>query len=94
MSKIIQFVKKKEDIPHWAGECLCGACGHEWAGAAPVGENSHLECPKCKRFWGATKHAFVPNNPIWQCNCGEKLFWITADGSMCRGCGTVSTDWM
>ncbi len=81
------------DGPYWSGECLCGACGHEWAGAAPVGQEAHLECPNCHRFWGAAKHAVTPPHATWRCNCGETLFWLTPAGALCRRCGTYSNDW-
>lgn len=85
--------KDSSDGPHWVGTCLCGACSHEWEGTAPVGTEDHLECPNCKRFWGAAKHAVVPPVSLWGCDCGETLFWLTPKGAMCRRCGEVSSQW-
>lgn len=85
--------KHTDDGPHWSGEAMCGACGHEWVAVAPVGDEDHLECPNCNRFWGAAKHAVIPPKAVWKCNCGERLFWLTPNGAMCRRCGVVSSDW-
>jgi hypothetical protein len=79
------------DEPHLAGPAFCGACHHEWSAVAPHGV-THLECPKCKRYWGALKHAVEPDQ-TWRCNCGEELFWLTPTGAMCRRCGVRSNDW-
>jgi hypothetical protein len=79
------------DSPHLAGIAICGVCENEWSCVAPVGYG-HLECPKCKRCWGAFKHAVEPELS-WRCNCGEKLFWLTPTGAMCRRCGVRSNQW-
>lgn len=94
MGKVIGLgAKQPEDRPHLAGEAFCGACGHEWVAVEPVG-NTHFECPKCHRWWGAYKHAAKPKDgDFWRCNCGETLFWLTPTGAMCRRCGTRSADW-
>lgn len=74
------------------GKAVCGACQHEWDAEALIAEPTHLECPRCHRFWGAFKHAVEPKM-AWTCNCGEFLFWLTPDGAMCRRCGLVSSEW-
>lgn len=88
---VVEF-PSKGDGPHWQGTALCGACSHEWEAVAPVGDEDHLECPNCKRMWGAAKHAVVPA-VSWRCNCGETLFWLTPQGAQCRRCGVISRDW-
>jgi hypothetical protein len=80
-----------EDGPHLAGFAVCGACQNEWSAVAAVGVTS-LECPKCKRYWGAFKHCVEPEI-AWACNCGERLFWLTPTGAMCRRCGVRSNQW-
>lgn len=96
MTSVVQFPSKDDDSgtdgPHMSGEAFCGACGHEWAAAVPVGVDDHLECPNCHRMWGALKHQVVPE-VRWRCDCGETLFWLTPTGAMCRRCGTRSNDW-
>lgn len=98
MNDVIDFPNKDgapaEDGPYWAGYAQCGACGFEWAAAVPVGDEDHLECPNCHRFWGAAKHAVVPPTAIWRCNCGETLFWLTPEGPQCRRCGIKPDDWI
>lgn len=80
---------------HLRGEAVCGACDHHWEAVQPTGGDRHLECPKCHSYWGVFKHAVEPpvGSRLWHCNCGETLFWLTADGAMCRRCGVVSSDW-
>lgn len=77
--------------PSITGTAVCGACEHEWTSVAPVG-STHLQCPKCSRWWGTFKHAVEPERH-WRCNCGETFFWLTPTGAMCRRCGTRSNDW-
>jgi hypothetical protein len=97
MTSIVRFPGKPEDDapdgPHMSGEAFCGACGHEWAAVAPVGDEDHMECPNCHRHWGAMKHQVVPSEAYWRCNCGETLFWLTPTGAQCRRCGLRSNDW-
>jgi hypothetical protein len=95
MGEVVGFSCKptapEDDGPHLAGAAVCGACHHEWEAEAPAGVG-HMECPKCRRMWGAFKHAVEPET-LWRCNCGELLFWLTPTGAMCRRCGTRSNDW-
>lgn len=97
MSNVIELPSSdkpgEDDGPHWSGECICGACGHEWHAVVPVGDEDHLECPKCHRWWGCAKNAVTPPDAMWRCNCGETLFWLTPEGAMCRRCGIISNDW-
>jgi hypothetical protein len=76
---------------HIEGPAFCGACGHKWQGAVPVGE-VHLECPECKRYWGLFENAIEPK-VAWRCDCGEHLFWLVPEGVQCRKCGEFQVGW-
>lgn len=73
--------------PHIGGECVCLACGHRWAGVAPVG-TFELECPECgtkKGVWDAW--CLKNDTPWWQCDCGCDLFRVHSGGFYCANCG-------
>lgn len=96
MGDVVEFGRKTGETTetteaHLAGTFVCGACTHEWVGVAPVGQ-THVDCPKCGRLWGTAKNAVVPE-VSWRCNCGERLFWLTPTGALCRSCGVYSNDW-
>lgn len=78
------------DTPHLRGPAFCGACGYEWEAVIPVGQ-VHIDCPKCNRLWGALKHVVEPptGSSWWTCNCGERLFFVTPSGFLCRRCGNT-----
>lgn len=80
-----------ETTPHLRGQCECGSCGHEWEAVVPVGV-VHIECPECLRLWGALVNAVEPG-VAWACDCGERLFWLTPEGALCRRCGVVCSGW-
>lgn len=81
----------EQESPHLAGEAECTVCGHRWSAVAPVG-TIHLDCPSCDRLQGVFRHGVEPQE-AWTCNCGERLFWLTRAGAMCRKCGIISSDW-
>ena len=83
---------EKSKVPTLSGEAQCGACGHEWSAVADVGV-VHFDCPHCGRMWGTFKSAVEPDT-TWRCECGEKLFWLTPRGAICRACGFAATDWV
>lgn len=90
MAEVIELsIKRAERLPHLAGPAICGVCGHEWQAVAPVG-TVHLDCPRCDRLFGTFKNAVEPDE-AWRCTCGEMLFWMTRDGSMCRRCGSLQS---
>jgi Zn finger protein HypA/HybF involved in hydrogenase expression len=87
MSNVISIKKYKEECyPHISGECKCLDCGHEWVGEAPVGV-CILECPQCQTLRGVHKYDISRDEPYWTCNCGNKLFFITPNGTYCPKCG-------
>lgn len=92
MGEVVEFARRDDADEHLSGEAVCGACGHEWQAVASVGVVI-LECPECNRAFGSFKHAVDPPDDRWQCNCGERLFWLTPRGAMCRTCGVISSDW-
>ena len=73
--------------PHLSGMAVCTGCDHQWVATAPVGV-TQLDCPKCESSKGIWRDPVMPD-PIWECNCGEVLFYLSADGAMCRECGTI-----
>ena len=75
-----------------SGPVVCAGCQNEWVAVTPAGENQ-LECPQCHRWLGARKGLVVPSGPTWRCDCGEYLFWLTADGAVCRMCGVYAVGW-
>lgn len=95
---VVQFRKAEAtkaeaaDGPTLQGAAICDACQNEWQAVVPAGDVDHMQCPKCKRFWGSLKHAVEPVT-AWVCNCGNRLFWLTPTGAMCRRCGLRSNDW-
>jgi len=75
---------------HLSGEAICSACNKEWVAVAPVG-TKELECPDCKTMKGLFKHHVAPvTNNLWQCNCGNKLFFITKGQIQCCECGVLT----
>jgi len=88
MAEILQFPTKEKSDPHGAGEAFCLGCNHTWVAVAPVGD-VQLECPKCGTMKGLWKFPFEPET-TWQCNCGNKLFYLTLDGHLCPNCGILN----
>lgn len=88
---IIKFSKPEKEEQHITGEAVCGTCAHEWVAVAPVG-TTELQCPACHVEKGHFKHWCAPEvgSQIYQCNCGNELFWITPNGCVCRGCGVTA----
>jgi hypothetical protein len=88
----LPVVRIERDEPHLTGQAVCTTCGHEWQAVAAAG-TVHLDCPACQRMQGIFKNAVEPQN-AWACNCsGNKLFFLTRAGAMCRMCGVISSDW-
>lgn len=85
--KVVPFPSPEE--PAFAsGQAACLGCGHRWAAVAPVGV-LRFECPACRATKGLWVFEFVPPDgvPLWQCDCGNNLFYHTPDGHMCPSCG-------
>lgn len=85
MGEIIEIPKKWQ----WAsGEAFCIGCDHTWAAVAPTG-TTQLLCPNCGTEKGTWKFPFqLPDGElIRECQCGNRLFYITPEGHMCIRCG-------
>ena len=89
MGEVIELRRKD---PHGQGEAFCYQCNHTWQAVAPIG-TTQLECPECHTMKGLWKFPFAPNEgqEVWQCNCGNQLFYLTPDGPLCANCGIMPT---
>lgn len=85
MGNVVSFPGKEED--YMSGGAKCIHCGHEWVADTPVGVIT-LKCPECKFLKGAFVCLAEPDER-WVCNCGNDLYFISADGCMCSKCGVV-----
>jgi hypothetical protein len=92
MSNIIFFPIPKNTVSpkdpeevHSVGEAICIQCKHEWVAVVPY-EDAQFECPNCNTIHGVFKYGFAPAT-TWTCNCGNQLFFVTPDGSLCPKCG-------
>jgi Zn finger protein HypA/HybF involved in hydrogenase expression len=83
MSKVIDFQAFR---PHLVGKATCLACSHEWTAVAPIG-TLWLECPECTLERGRLIAQCQRDEPHWHCDCGNELFYVTADGYYCPNCG-------
>ena len=98
MTVISLAAAREERHPHWAGECICVACLHAWAGSGPMGIISGLECPSCSLPQGHTRWPFgAPQSAeVLRCNCGsEAMTAYKNEGRFyvkCMGCGTDQTE--
>lgn len=76
----------EEAVQHGQGTALCIACRHEWQAVVPTG-TTEFECPACGTMKGKWKFEFRPEAPVWTCNCGNDIFYMTELGHMCANCG-------
>lgn len=72
--------------PHLSGEAKCLSCNHEWAAVAPIG-TVWLECPECGLEKGRLAGTVYRDEHHWHCNCGNELFYVTANVYYCPNCG-------
>lgn len=79
----------KEIAQYASGEAFCVSCGHVWAAAMPTGL-VWFECPSCHTHKGRWKFSFLPEEGtlMRECNCGNRLFYLTPEGHLCAECGT------
>jgi len=75
----------------------CTQCQAQWEKdiTLPWGTTlrDHREvCPDCGCRTGSIKGEFIPEDPVWVCDCGNTLFYITQGGMFCPGCGGYWTD--
>lgn len=88
MNNVILFPNRKqqnEEPAHCSGEAICLQCKHQWVAVVPYSD-SQFECPNCSTFHGVFKYGYAPSL-TWTCKCGNQLFFITKEGSMCPVCG-------
>lgn len=89
MSNVVEFAPRHEKTdPHATGEAFCLACDHVWVAVVPVGETL-FECPSCRSMQGRFRYEVVPSCDVWECQCGNQLFYITPDGHWCPRCGIL-----
>lgn len=90
-SRVLSFPKKEDQLPHLSGKAKCMQCKHEWVAVCPAGTD-WLECPKCHSMKGFMKyHCDRDDSAHWTCNCGNDLFFILPEGTLCPNCGTWQT---
>ena len=84
MGDVVPIIGKQ----HGQGDAFCITCEHSWQAVAPTG-TVWLECPQCHTMKGLFRFAFFPadGQMVWQCNCGNQLFYLTPEGHMCANCG-------
>lgn len=86
MAEVVDFkeaqIKKQQ---HGTGEAFCLQCKHEWIAVVPTGVD-HFECPECHTHKGVLRYEYMPKI-VRECNCGNRLFYLTPDGHMCPNCG-------
>lgn len=73
------------------GDAFCLQCGHHWVAVAPPG-TVRLECPECHTEKGLFKfECVVPDGTaVWECGCGNQLFYLTPVGHLCANCGVYA----
>lgn len=73
--------------PHMTGQAICLHCKKEWQAVAEVGV-TQLECPECGLYKGVYRTLTIPvDKPLWQCQCGCHMFYITESHAYCGLCG-------
>lgn len=77
---------REYDGPWLSGTAICGTCKNEWIATAPC-ETKRLECPSCSGITGVFKFEVIPEKEIWNCSCGNDLFYVCRDSFVCRICG-------
>lgn len=88
MGEVINFSRKDTIIA--TGEARCLSCSHEWT-AEEVIDAEWLECPNCHLHQGTFVYPYVPSDPVWTCNCGNDLLFVTKDYVFCPKCGTTQS---
>ena len=88
MSKVLQFIRPPVSEQHGQGESFCLQCGHTWQAVVPTGV-TRFECPECRTMKGLMRFEFRPaeGQLVWECRCGNRLFYMTQDGHLCANCG-------
>lgn len=77
------------------GTGYCVGCHHSWPHRAPPGEGG-FDCPACGAQTAVWRGICVPDPDtglVWNCNCGNDMFFLTPTGPFCPGCGARQNGW-
>jgi hypothetical protein len=87
------IVPIKPPDPHMTGMVKCLSCRHEWVAVRPVGM-VWLDCPACSLHMGRSMGPVDYSEPqlVWNCNCGNDLFYLTKKAAECCVCGLSHTN--
>lgn len=85
-----KIVPIKPPVPNMTGKVKCLSCRHEWIAVRPIGTVWH-ECPACTlsmgRTMGSIDYDEKDANMVWNCSCGNDLFYLTEKTAECPVCG-------
>lgn len=97
---VVDFEAKRKEAedratqttPHLQGRARCLACKHEWEAVAPCGV-TEMECPQCACLQGRWRNYIMPpdGTPIWTCDCGNDLHFVSPTGIWCGACGVLAS---
>jgi len=68
------------------GPAICLGCRHEWTNVSRGGDVTLL-CPSCGTYKGVPKGLVYPKE-VWECVCGNDMFFLTRSGAVCARCGS------
>lgn len=95
-TKVINLAREREErTPHASGMMVCMACSHEHMAVTPhPAEARWFECPACHAEKAHWKHPFVNETikALWECQCGNRLFYVADNGTYCPNCGRWQYD--
>lgn len=85
MGDVIEVNFRSEKYAEGPAHCL--GCAHRWDAVVPYGTEI-LECPSCGGEEGIFTGLFAPAEKVWECGCGNQLFYYTEKGALfCPTCG-------
>lgn len=81
-------LSSRRHVQHGEGDAFCIQCGHEWIAVSPTG-TTQLECPECHTLKGLYRFPFnfEEGTLVRECNCGNRLFYLSQNGHLCANCG-------
>lgn len=83
-----EVIQLAEYRPHVSGMARCINCKYEWSAVAPFeSRRDPLECPKCGHMKGHLPFEYEPFGEVWNCSCGNDLFYVQHDVVFCPNCG-------
>ena len=88
MSGNVVSLRNTEVDGYW----VCVNCQHKWEEQVIVSWGTALrdyrhKCPECGKLTGAIEGEFVPDEPVWKCECGNSLMYLLQEGHYCPACG-------